>query len=174
MNESYIIRPETERDYDKIYHLIKTAFETAKVSDGDEQDFAVNLRNSDKYIPELALVAERDNDLTGHVMFTRFNVMQTNGEKFKALLVAPLSVALEHRNAGIGTALINEGFRIGRLAGYTAAFLCGDPAYYYRFGFRSTEDFNIRNINNIPSKFSMVCELFPDALKNINGTIDFH
>lgn len=40
----YIIRQETEQDHPAIYDLIRTAFETAKVSDGDEQDFAVNLR----------------------------------------------------------------------------------------------------------------------------------
>ena len=35
------------KDYQNIYQLVKIAFETAKVSDGNEQDFVLKLRDSD-------------------------------------------------------------------------------------------------------------------------------
>lgn len=78
----YIIRQETEQDHPAIYDLIRTAFETAKVSDGDEQDFAVNLRNNSKlYIPELALVAEEGGKLIGHIMLTNTYITQPDGSR---------------------------------------------------------------------------------------------
>ena len=59
------IRQENEIDYPAIYSLFQTAFETADVKDGTEQDFAVNLRNGPNYVPELALVAEIDDKIVG-------------------------------------------------------------------------------------------------------------
>ena len=44
------IRQATPEDFDAIYSLVKTAFQTAKVSDGDEQDFVLKLRKG-RYIP---------------------------------------------------------------------------------------------------------------------------
>ncbi len=170
----FSIRPETPEDYPEVYNLIRKAFKTANVMDGDEQDYALNLRESKKYIPQLALVAESDGKLIGHIMFTHFPVVQPDGTHFDALLVAPLSVLLEYRNKGIGSALMHEGFRIATQMGFRAAFLAGDPNYYSRFGYRQTSDYGIVNINGIPDQFIMVKELQPDTLNDVSGTIDLH
>lgn len=170
----FLIRPETPEDYPEVYNLIRKAFKTANVSDGDEQDYAVKLRESRKYIPQLALVAELDGKLIGHIMFTHLPVIQPDGTHFDALLVAPVSVLLEYRNKGVGSALMQEAFRIAADMDFTAAFLAGDPNYYTRFGYRQTSDFGIINTNGIPNQFIMVKELQPGVLKNITGTVDFH
>lgn len=52
------IRQEREEEFPAIYDLVKVAFQTAKVSSGDEQNFVLRLRAGGNYIPELALVAE--------------------------------------------------------------------------------------------------------------------
>lgn len=57
-------------------------------------------------------------------------VIQEDGSKFESLLIAPLSVLLEYRDQGVGSALIKESLKRGREMGYKAAFLCGDPNYY--------------------------------------------
>lgn len=170
--KTMVIRQEEEKDYPEIYKLIKTAFETAKVRDGDEQDFALNLRNSTRYIPELALVAEQDGKLTGHIMLTTLFVEQTDGNKFEALLVAPLSVLLEYRNNGVGSGLMNESFRIARKMGYKAVFLCGDPDYYGRFSFSESVKYGIKNTNGVPDKYCLAYELFPNTLNGISGSIN--
>jgi len=170
----FSIRPETPNDYDEIYNLIRTAFKTANVMDGDEQDYAVGLRESKKYIPELALVAESQGKLIGHIMFTRFVVQQPDNTTFNALLVAPLSVLLEHRDKGIGSSLMNKGLMLATEMGYKAAFLAGDPDYYSRFGFVPSSDYGILNINGIPNQFIMVKELVPGSLDGISGEIDLH
>jgi len=167
-----IIRKETEKDYAETYDLIKTAFETANVKDGDEQDFAVKLRNSERYIPELGLVAEKSGKLAGHIMLTRTFVEQPDGKKFEALLLAPLSVLIEYRKQGVGSALINESFRIARTMGFKAVFLCGDPSYYGRFGFTTSVHYGIKNINSVPDQYCLAYELVPDSLNGISGTID--
>lgn len=51
------IRQETKKDYEEVYNVVKTAFETAEHSDGNEQDLVVALRESGSFIPELLLVA---------------------------------------------------------------------------------------------------------------------
>ena len=52
------IRKAAQEDHPSIYHLVRTAFATARVSDGTEQDFVLELRRRDAYRPELELVAE--------------------------------------------------------------------------------------------------------------------
>lgn len=166
------IRPEQEKDYDEIYKLIKTAFRTANVKGGDEQDFAVNLRNGGNYIPELALVAEQGDKIIGHIMLTKTWVTQPNGSVFNALLLAPVSVMLEYRDIGVGKALIQESCRLAGELGYKAVFLVGDPNYYSRFGFVRTSNHGIYSKDNIPEQFVQVKELVPDALKDIHGVVD--
>ena len=170
---NYIIRQETEKDISEIYTLIKTAFDTAKVKDGNEQDFAEGLRNSDYYIPELALVAEDKGKLIGHIMLTKTYVTKLDGSKYEGLLIAPVSVLLQYRNMGVGSALIRKGMELGKELGYKAVFLCGDPAYYHRFGFVPTTTFNIKYIHDIPEQFIMACELAEGALRDVCGTVDY-
>ena len=65
------IREAKTSDYNEIYNLVKTAFLTAQVSDGSEQDFVYELRKREGYIPSLELVMEEQNELVGHVMLTK-------------------------------------------------------------------------------------------------------
>ncbi|NPV91196.1 MAG: N-acetyltransferase [Firmicutes bacterium] len=167
-----IIRRETEEEYPLIYDLVKAAFQTARVSDGKEPDFVDHLRTSGDYIPELALVAEFENRLIGHVMFTR-TFITSGGNRIETLLLAPVSVVLERRSLGVGSTLIREGFRRAVEMGYTSTVLVGDPAYYHRFGFRSSVDFGIRNTNGIPDQYVMAGELVPGALAGVSGEIEF-
>jgi Predicted acetyltransferase len=167
MNE-ILIRQEIGEDIATLYNLIKKAFETAKVKDGDEQDFAENLRRSENCIPELALIAEKGGKLIGQVMFTKTYITQTNGERFECLMLAPISVLLEYRNQGVGATLIKEGFKRAKLLGYKAILLCGDPAYYGRFGFKPISHWGITH-QTIPEPYVMGYELIDNALKEIKG-----
>lgn len=178
MNKStnLIIRPEQEEELSEIYKLIQTAFATAKVKDGDEQDFAVRLRSGKCYLPELALVASLNGKLVGHSMLTTTYIQFSDNTQQKALMLAPLSVVLEHRDQGIGSALIRESFRLAKEKGYRAIFLCGDPNYYQRFGFRPSVLYGIRQeeITKDLEPYFMVHELVAGALDGIEGTINLH
>jgi len=167
-----IIRPENPEQFPRIYDLVKIAFQTAKASNGKEQDFVNQLRSSGNYITELALVAEENDQLVGHIMLTR-TYIDNGGNRFEILLLAPVSVALEFRNRGVGSKLIKEALRLAGEMGYTSVILVGDPAYYRRFGFKASVEFGIKNTNNIPDEYVMVSELVPCVLKGVSGTVDF-
>ncbi len=53
-----------------------------------------------------------------------------------------------------------------------AVFLVGDPGYYSRFGFVTSTNFGIKNANGFEDKYVMMKELFPNALGNVEGTIE--
>ena len=93
------IRPAQAGDYSEIYSLVQTAFATAKVSDGTEQDFVLELRRRDTYRPELELVAEENGQLIGHILLTILPVPSAP-QGLRGLMVAPLCVRLEDRSRG--------------------------------------------------------------------------
>ena len=66
-----IIRQEKPSEFQEIFDLVKVAFKTAKVSNGNEQDYVNKLRASGNYIAELALIAEEDEKLVAHIMLTK-------------------------------------------------------------------------------------------------------
>ena len=167
-----IIRQEKPEDFQSIFFLVKTAFQTAKVSNRAEQDYVKKLRASSNYIPELALVTEQNAKLVAHIMLTK-TFVATGGSKFEALLLAPLCVALEYRKNGIGSKLVAKSFEYAKNLGYTTVFVVGDPAFYGRFGFKSSALFGIKHIPLIPEQYVMVYELSPDALTGIAGTVTF-
>jgi putative acetyltransferase len=166
------IRPETPQDFPFLYNFVKDAFKTAKISNGDEQNFVDKLRTIEGYIPELALVAEENSKIIGHIMLTKTYVL-TGTERFEALLLAPLSVALSYRRCGVGSALVFESLRLAKDLGFTAVFVVGDPAYYSRFGFKSSRQFHIVHVPEIPDPYVMALELIPNALVGVSGRVNF-
>jgi len=165
-----IIRQEKKEEFGEIYNLINEAFKTAEVYDGTEADYTNALRESGKYIEKLALVSEENNELIGHIMLTKLKIVTSDSE-IEELLLSPICVSFENRNKGVGGMLIRESFKLAKEMGYSAVFLCGNPAYYSRFGFKNTTEFGIKNTSEIPQQYVMGCELFCDALKDITGTI---
>ena len=77
-----VIRQENVNDYEQVYNIIKTAFEKAEHSDGNEQDLVIALRKSNSFIPELSLVAVGENKIIGYILFTE-------SKNLKALSVLP-------------------------------------------------------------------------------------
>ncbi|MDL2284529.1 N-acetyltransferase [Oxalobacter sp. OttesenSCG-928-P03] len=166
-----LIRPEKPEEFPWLHDFVRTAFATAKVSDGNEQNFVDVLREGVNYVPELALVAEEKGAIIGHIMFTRTYLSSPKG-RVEALLLAPVSVELACRDRGIGSALIKEGMKRAAEMGFRAVFLVGDPDYYSRFGFHSAASYGVRHTDDIPEKYVMALELVPDALHGLNATID--
>jgi predicted N-acetyltransferase YhbS len=153
-----VIRAETPAEYPAIYALVREAFRTAPAADGDEQDFVVQLRAGENYIPELALVAVLDGKLAGHIMLTRTAIDYAGGQR-DALLLAPLCVAPEYRNRSVGGALIETACARAAEMGHKAVFLVGDPGYYGRFGFAPCAAFGVGYAMDIPPENVMALEL---------------
>lgn len=163
--ERPVIRPEREEEFAAIYNLVKTAFASARVSDGDEQEYVNRLRAGDSYIPALALVALSDGRPVGHIMLTRVGMKTDDGRDVKTLLLAPLSVLPGHQGRGIGRKLVQAALARARDLQYDAVFLVGEPSYYSRFGFRLAGDFGIVYTGKVPPEFVQAIELRPGALR---------
>lgn len=164
------IRNVKKEDEEEIYELVKESFKTAEVSDGKEQDFIYELRKRNTYIKELEFVAEKKDELIGHIMFSVQEV-EDGLETFTGLFIAPLCVKKEYRNKKIGTKLIKYGFSKAQDLGYKAVFLIGNPKYYNKFGFEEVTKFGIKNISDVPDEFVLGCELQKNALKDVKGEI---
>lgn len=165
------IRCVTRDDYDQIYKLVKSAFSTAQVSDGNEQEFVYELRNRGGYIPELELIVEEDGEMMGHIMFTKIWLATDDGEK-EILLVTPLCVREDFRSQGFGGALMRAGQTKAVELGYNFAILVGNPGYYERFGFKQIDSYGIKNESGVPDSFVLGCELIPGSHRYLkNGVV---
>lgn len=121
-----IIRQETPRDFARIQDLAKTAFQTARYAEGDEQDFVERQCHPSGYIPELTLVLEDKSRLIAHIMLTRVDVVTPSG-RVPVLLLA-VSVVAERRNQGFGAELIEETSRRARSLGHQVVMVVGEPS----------------------------------------------
>jgi predicted N-acetyltransferase YhbS len=115
----------------------------------------------------LSLVAVARGRLVGTVRL--WNV--TAGPGRDALLLGPLAVHPEHRNRGIGSALIDRVIARARLAGHQAIVLVGDAPYYGRFGFSSGSTGDLWMPGPFDCQRLLALELKPGALAGARGMI---
>lgn len=74
METIMLIRKEVLKDYERIFSVVKAAFDSAEHSDGNEHNLVSALRKGEAFIPDLSLVAEMDGKIVGHIMFTRAKI----------------------------------------------------------------------------------------------------
>ena len=162
-----LLRPEEAKDYPAVYAVIKAAFARAAHADGNEQDLASALRQSDAYIPELALVAEAGGRIVGHILFTKAVIAGS-----VQLALAPLSVLPEYQRRGVGSALIREGHRRARELGYGYSIVLGSETYYPRMGYVPAKNFGIVPPFAVADENFMACKLRVDA-PAISGVVQY-
>ena len=91
---------------------------------------------------KISLVASDEQLIIGHVLFSRMEV-EADGQTVAGMALAPMAVAADYRDMGIGAALVHAGLRVAESRGADIVFVLGDPQYYSRFGFdtKSAEPF---------------------------------
>ena len=161
------IRQENKNDYEQVYNVVKTAFENAEHSDGNEQDLVNDLRKSDSFIPELSLVAVKDNKIVGHILFTKIKI-----GKYGELALAPLAVLPKYQRQGIGKKLIETGHKIAKELGYNYSIVLGSEKYYPKFGYTSAIDYGIKAPFEVPNENFMAIKL-KDTEVEIKGTVQY-
>ncbi len=166
------IRQETETDYDAVFNVIEEAFKSVSISDKTEQYLVQRLRKSPAFIPELSLVAECDGQLVGHILLTKLKI-NNKEDSFDALALAPVSVLPEFQANGIGGKLIIKAHEIARELGHTSVILIGHEQYYPRFGYKRLDQFGIEMPFAVPKENCMAIELIPNALKEVNGMVEY-
>ena len=99
-----------------------------------EADLVDRIRASPEYVPELALVAEVDGEVVGHVMISGALIRNDAGDRTIAML-SPLAVDPAHERLGIGGDLVRAVVALADERGEPLVVLQGSPTFYSRFGF---------------------------------------
>src|SRR6476661_6346575 len=128
--EGVAIRPECDADHAAIAEVVRAAF----VRHPDEVAlFVERIRESEQFIPELALVAEDSSGVIAHVMLSWVGI--EGGSRSRILNLTPMSVRPDRQRVGVGTRLIWDALGRAEEAGEAAVMVEGIVAYYPRFGF---------------------------------------
>lgn len=159
------IRQENKADHKEVFELVEKAFATALHKDGTEQFLVEKLRKSEAFIPQLSLVAIIDEKIVGYILFTKVKVGETT-----QLGLAPLAVLPEYQNMGVGSALIQEGHRIGKMLGYEYSILIGHETYYPRFGYVQAKTYGITASFEVNDENFMAYPL-SDTQKKLDGEL---
>ena len=159
------IRSQTDADDSAVWQVNEAAFPTPV-----EAGLVERLRAEAD--PVVSLVAEDDDGLVGHILFSPVSL--SADADFPAMGLAPMAVLPNRQRQGIGAALIREGLDACRKLGCRAVFVLGHPDYYPRFGFVAASRFGIECRFEVPDEAFMALELEPDALKGLAGKMRYH
>ena len=158
------IRKEKPKDISKIQQINFLAFKTDA-----EADLVDRLRKS--AVPIISLVAEIDNEIVGHILFTP---MTSDKFDIKIAGLAPMAVLPEYQNKGIGSALVEKGLEYCADEKYEAVAVLGHPNYYPKFGFIPSTRFDLISEYDVPKEVFMVKELVSNSLSKVSGVIKYH
>lgn len=142
-----LIRAEQPSDDRGISKTIVQAF-----SQDNEVRLVQEIRKSDRYIPNLSLVAEIDSIIVGHILFSYIDLVNDD-VTYKVLGLAPLAVRSHFQNQGIGSALVREGLAKADAMGECMAIVLGHPHFYTRFGFKPSIQYGIESPFPVPEDF---------------------
>ncbi len=153
------IRTERAGDQQQIRAVNESAFGRA-----DEADLIDNLRTEGAVL--LSLVAEVEDSIAGHILFSRMSVGSVD-----AVALAPMAVLPEYQGRQIGSALVQRGLAELRDRGERIVIVLGHEHYYPRFGF-STE--KARHLSSpFPRDAYMALELHAGALDGVEGRVKY-
>ncbi len=155
-------RPE---DADAIRFVLEQAF-----GQSNEADLVDALRHRGALM--LSLVAIRENEVVGHILFSPVTV-ESAGSSFKAIGLGPMAVLPPYQRKGIGSRLVRYGLEQCRQAGHEIVVVLGHPDFYSRFGFVPTKHRGIHCEFDVPDDVFMIMELRQGALAGRGGVVKY-
>jgi putative acetyltransferase len=159
-----IIRQEQSSDQQATEALALLAFDP----DPRVAELIRRLRASKALIPELNLVAQIDDTIVGHLMFSRTRI--TSGHELA--LLSPLGVLPGYQRQQIGSALMHYALTWLEASHYPLVILEGVPLYYPRFGFIPAHPLGIDPPFDLPpAVWQAYC--LPAYTSQIKGTVQY-
>jgi putative acetyltransferase len=157
-----LIRPERAADQEAIRQVNSLAF---------GQDAEARLVDALRAggFDRVSLVAEKDGQVVGHIMFSALQITTQHGT-ITALALAPLAVLPAYQHQGIGSSLVERGLELCRELGHRIVVVLGHPDFYPRFGFSSKLAERLESPYSGGSSF-MAAELVPGALGGVVGKV---
>jgi putative acetyltransferase len=167
MTSQLLIRPETPQDIAAIQRVNNLAFGRT-----NEGELVVALKALQSFDPRLSLVAEREAEILGYVLFFPITI-QAETDSVPALSLGPIAVHPNHQNKGIGGKLIRSGQAQALACGFTRVVLIGHPKYYPRFGYRKASSWGLTNPWNILGDAFMAIELVEGSFQDKGGLVSY-
>jgi predicted N-acetyltransferase YhbS len=125
------VRPERPEDFEAIDDIVTAAF-LAEFGTTTEAGLIRTMRQRGELVADLALVAEADGCVVGHIAFSEVTL---DGHGARGLGLAPVAVAPDVQASGIGSLLITTALERAEQLGWQFVVLLGHAGYYPRFGF---------------------------------------
>lgn len=169
-----IIRVEEEKDWHEVEVLTRKAFwreeRIEKLGVGATEHYMVHKMRGTSGIDNLTLVAEINNKIVGHIIYSNDSYIEReDGSRVEVLNFGPLSVLPEFQNKGIGKELMKHSISKAKDLGYGAIFIYGHPTYYPKFGFREALDYNVTTNSGDNFPAFMALELKEGYLLGVEG-----
>jgi putative acetyltransferase len=142
------IRQEVPSDYPEIARVHTLAF-----GRDNEAKLVDRLRDSDRYFPELSLVAETKGMIVGHILLSEVDLVGNTTRRVLAL--APLAVLPQWQNQGIGSALVETSLKIAECRSAVFVIVLGHPQFYPKFGFEPAIRYGIKCSFSVPEAVFM-------------------
>lgn len=121
----------------------------------------------------ISLVAERDSESVGHILFSPISL--ASSPELKTMGLAPMAVAPSHQRSGIGSALVRAGWNnASAKACRRLSFSAIRHTTYPRFGFVPSVRYGIDSEYDVSQDVFMLMELVPGALQGASGTVSYH
>ncbi|MDR1119922.1 MAG: N-acetyltransferase [Dysgonamonadaceae bacterium] len=139
----------------------------------DEAFLVETLRKEQGFLPDLSLVAVKNNIIVGHVLFFPVTIVTPEGKEETSLALASASVYPDFQRQGIGGKLIREGLSIAVRRQYRSVAVCGHADFYLRFGFRKASDFGIKSPFACSDETFLIRELQPQSLSALTGIVRY-
>ena len=156
----------TEEDF--VCEVVQKAFIREKFSDHNEHKLVRELLKSDAFIKDLSLTAKFKGMIVGYILFTKVKVGNDT-----LLTLAPLAVLPRFQKKGIGKSLVEKGHKIAKELGYKGIVVLGHADYYKKFGYEPASKWEIKCPIEVPDENFMAIELYPGALSNVKGTVEY-
>lgn len=163
-----VVRPERADDAAAVRAVIVEALAGSELGYSGEAELVDRLRR--QCDERIALVAEVDGRVVGHILFTPATIGDTPG-----VALGPMAVAVGHRGGGIGARLVSDGLGLARRQGHPFAIVLGHPDYYPRFGFERASELGVScELEGVPDEAFMVAVLHPARRAALRGIARYH
>ena len=158
------IRPEQPSDYRQVETIHRNAFWNLYVPGADEHYLAHIIRDHADFVPELALVLERNAQVIGNIMYTKAKLIDEAVVEKTILTFGPVAIDPAFQRQGFGKQLIEVSMKRVVELGYDTIVIFGDPDNYVERGFKSCQKFNVWAANNTQPTAMLVKVLKPNVL----------
>ena len=144
-------------------------------ADAFETEVEANLVNllRESGTSYISLVAEQNERIVGHILFTPVTLEGDNsGTRLAGL--GPMAVAPNLQKQGIGSMLVKEGLRRIKETDCPFIIVLGHEHYYPRFGFEQASKYGLKSQwEGVPDEAFMVMILNKSVMADVSGVASY-